>query len=116
MAKFIAGCFLGSIITLAALTLFAGLLYSRAERQLIDDWRKIQPGMTRATVLELLGPPSHDVKPGHGFPDWATKSVPDDYYELHGLLVFTIPAPGPQLLLIYLDSNDRVSFVSSMYT
>ena len=116
MAKLVAGCVVGSIITLVSLTLFAGLLYSRAERQLIDDWRKIQPGMTRATVLELLGKPSYDIKLGQGFPNWATQSVPDNYYETHGLLVFTIPAPGPQLLLVYLESNDRLSFVSSIYT
>ena len=116
MAKFVAGCVAGSIITLVILTLFGGLLYSRAERQLIDDWRKIHPGMTRASVLEVLGKPSYDMNPGHGFPEWANKSVPDNYYETHGLLVFTIPAPGPQLLLVYFDSSDCVSFVSSIYT
>ena len=116
MAKFLAGCIAGSIATLVLLTLFAGLLYSRAERRLIDNWRQVHPGMTRAAVVEILGEPKHDIQPGIGFPTWADKSVPEDYYKTHGLMVFYIPTFGPQLLLVYFDTEDRVSFVSSTYS
>ncbi len=103
-------------MTIVALSLFAGLLHSRAERQLIDNWRQIQPGMERNAVIELLGEPYYHMAPGVGFPAWAEESIPDDYYESHGLLVFYAPAPGPQLLLVYFDSDDHVSFVSSTHT
>ena len=116
MTKFLTGFVAGSLVTLVVLTLFVGLLSSRAERQLIDDWRQIHPLMTRAAVIELLGEPNYYMRLGDGFAGWAEKSVPEDYYKTHGLLVFYIPAPGPQLLLVYFDSDDRVSFVSSTYT
>jgi hypothetical protein len=116
MGKFVSGCIAGSLLTIIALTLFAGLLHSRAERHLIDDWRKIQPGMNKESVLQTLGDPAYDMKLGDGFPAWAEKSVPDDYYKTHALLVFYVPGPGPQLLLVYLDGNGGVSFVSSTST
>ena len=116
MGRFISGCVAGSLLTIVALALFAGLLSSGAERQLIDDWRRIQPGMNRDAVLQTLGKPAYDMKLGDGFPAWAETSVPDDYYKSHSLLVFHVPAPGPQLLLVYLDENGNVSFVSSTYT
>ncbi|MCA9187480.1 MAG: hypothetical protein R3E01_22525 [Pirellulaceae bacterium] len=116
MAKFISGFFVGSVAALVALSLFAGLLCFQSERQLIDQWRKIEPGMERHAVIELLGEPSYDIKLGEDFPGWAEMSIPDDYYQTHGLLVFAVPVPGPQLLLVYFDEDGRVSFVSSTYT
>lgn len=116
MAKFLMGTIVGSILTLAATTIFAGLLSSPAERQLIENWRKVRPGMEKSAVIELLGEPSYEMKLGEGFPAWAEKSVPPEYYKTHGLLVFTVRMTGPQLLLIFIDAEGCVSFVSSTYT
>lgn len=116
MAKFISGLVIGALVTLLVLTLFGGLFYARAKGQLIDQWRQVKPGMERETVVKLIGEPTYDMKLGEGFPSWAEVSVPDDYYQTHGLLVFLVRGPGPQLLLVFLDADDRVSFVSSTYT
>ena len=72
--------------------------------------------MERATITEFLGEPYYDMKLGEGFPAWVEKSVPKDYDKTHGLLVYYVPAPGPQLLLVYLNAEGRVSFVSSTDT
>ena len=116
MKWFVTGIVAGSFITLAALTIVFRLPYAAAERELIDKWRQVHPGMPCAEVVRILGTPSEEWKPGTGFPDWAQKSVPEDYYLNHGLLLFTIMRMGPQLLLVYFDENNRVAFVSSTWT
>lgn len=114
MAKFVVGVIGGSLVTLLAMTIFVGLLSVPAERDLIDNWREIYPGMPYAEVERILGSPSYDMRrPGTGFPEWTEKSVPDDYYVNHRLVVFTIRPMGQRLLLV-LDYNDRVTFVSSI--
>ena len=114
MTKFILGLVVGSLVTIVSLSLFTGLLSARAERHLIADWRLVKPGMERKEVIDMLGKPSLALNVGDGFPYWAERSVPADYSETHGLVVFALPTlPGPQLLLVYLDKEDRVSFVSS---
>jgi hypothetical protein len=116
MGKFLTGMIVGCLATLIALTLFTGLIYVPAERQLIGDWRKIGPGMLRSEVEALLGRPEFHLGPGLGFPPWAERSIPAGYYQTHGLIAFYINAPGPQYLLVFLDEHDRVAFVTSTYT
>ena len=110
------GAIVGALVTGITLTLFSGLLFISAERQLIEDWRKIQPGMERTTVEQILGAPSYDFEIGQGFGPWPHDSLPADYDSNHGLLVFVTGLPGPQVLLVYMDEKNCVSFVSSTTT
>jgi hypothetical protein len=87
-----------------------------AAPRLIEDWRKIQPGMTVEKVESLLGKPNSQFSPGDGYPEFGQRSVPDDYFKNHGLLAYVIPTIEPQVLLIYYDDDDRVVFVSSAPT
>lgn len=116
MSRFLSGCAIGSLVTLIVITLFSGIIFSRAERQLISDWRKILPGMNRDAVIDLFGEPLYDLETGEPFPGWAQQAVPDNYHEKHGLLVFITPTLGPMLLFVFLDAEDSVSFVSSADT
>jgi hypothetical protein len=106
----------GTLVTILALALFAGIQCAPADRELIENWRKIRLGMNRDEVERILGLPDYDIKRGSAFPTWAEKSVPDSYYLNHGLLVFTIRRLGPQLLLVYVDEDDCVVFVSNAPT
>ena len=116
MPNVIIGCAIGTLIGAAIAVFFGGMLGAGAERRLIDEWRKIRPGMTLDEVKSQLGEPSGQYPIGKGFPEWAERSVPDDYYQNHGLLTFVIPMIRPQVLLIYYDGADRVVFVSSVPT
>tara|TARA_B110000495_G_scaffold182009_1_gene177198 strand:- start:1604 stop:1954 length:351 start_codon:yes stop_codon:yes gene_type:complete len=116
MRNFIIGCVIGALVVAVFAVLIGGVLGAGTERRLIDDWRKIQPGMTLDDVKSELGEPSGHFPIGQGFPEWAERSVPNDYFENHGLLTYVIPLIGPQVLLIYYDSDDRVVFVSSVPT
>ena len=108
----VSGCLAGSCLTLVALAIFAGLFHSRAERQLIDEWRRIGPGMNREAVMQRLREPSYAFEPGEANHTWSQPSIPAEYFTIHDLLVFSVPGPGPHLLLVFFDANSRVSFVS----
>lgn len=72
--------------------------------------------MTLDEVTAVLGKPNAKIPVGQGFPEWAERSVPSDYFKQHGLLTYVVPMIAPQVLLIYYDSEDRVVFVSSVPT
>lgn len=116
MKTFATGFLLGTLTVLAVLTLFGGLLYAPAKRELIENWRKIQPGMSTVEVESILGPPNYSFNSGERFPPWASENVPHDYWHGHGLIAYTINRPGPQILIIYTDDNQNVTFVSSVST
>lgn len=116
MKQFIFGGIIGSLLTLIAMMVSSDLFYAQTKYKLIDQWRQVEVGMERKSVIKLLGEPGYDIKPGDGFPTWAEDPVPGDYSATHGLLVFIVDGPGPQLLLVYLDTDGRVSFVSSTHT
>ena len=116
MRNVIIGCVIGALVVAVLAVLFSGVLGVHTERRLIEDWRKIQAGMTLDDVKSELGEPSGQFPIGQGFPEWAERSVPNDFFEKHGLVTYVIPVIGPQVLLIYYDSDDRVVFVSSVPT
>jgi hypothetical protein len=115
MRSFVIGAVVGACVAALALTIWTDLPYAPARAELIAKWRQIQPGMTRDEAIRALGSPAYDFKPG-GYPDWAQVGSPDAFSRDHGLLVFTIRRMGPQLLLVYVDSDGRVAFVSSTPT
>jgi hypothetical protein len=114
MRNIIIGCTIGALVATLLVVLYGGLLNAAADRQLIEAWRKIQPGMPLADAKSELGEPSGQYPLGQGFPEWAQRSVPDDFSKSHGLLTYVIPVLTPQVLLIYYDSDERVVFVSSV--
>lgn len=114
MTKLMLGTVFGSTATIVCLVLFGGLLYSPAQNRLVDTWRKVKPGMSRAEIVEWCGVPSHDFPILREAPAWARETVSEHYGNEWKLLVFTIQGPGPQLLLVFLDQQDRVSFVASV--
>lgn len=116
MRNIIIGCAIGLVLATLLAVLFGIMLGVRAEHQLIEDWRKVQPGMTLDEVKSLFGEPSGQFPVGDGFPEWAERSVPDDYFENHGLITYVSPKIPPQVLLIYFDHDERVVFVSSVPT
>ena len=116
MPRFLLGCLFGILSTSIVLVVFADVQNTRSERQLIEHWRQLQPGQTRTEVIECLGKPLYEFAPGEEFPEWAQASVTNDYNTSHGLLVFITQTPGPQLLLVFVDTNNQVSFVSSVPT
>lgn len=106
----------GAVITLIALVLLAQSMFSASDRELIGAWRSVRVGMTVNQVQAELGEPSYSFEAGEGFSGWAQQGVPDGYDQDHGLLVYRMGFPGPQLLLIYLDAEGQVVFVSSAVT
>jgi hypothetical protein len=112
---FVVGFVIGTVV--ASFMIMSGDLLRRpAERQLIDDWRKIQPGMLVTEVQSLLGESSGRFPRGDSLPLWAEQSVPKDFSQSHGLVTYVIGGIGPQVLLIYFDEQNRVVFVSSTTT
>ncbi len=116
MRSSVIGAVLGACVAALALTIWADLPYAPARAELIAKWRQIRPGMTRNETIHVLGSPTFDFKPGGGYPEWAQLGSPDAFSKDHGLLVFTIARMGPQLLLVYLNRDDKVVFVSSTST
>jgi len=107
---------MGIVVAALFVLVYSGLLRQPAERRLIDDWRKIQPGMLVTEVQTILGEPNGRFPLGDSFPNWAEQSVPNDFYQSHGLVTYVIGGIGPQVLLIYFDEQNRVVFVSSTST
>ena len=116
MRSFFIGAVVGACVAALALAISTDLPYAPARAELIAKWRQIQPGMTRDEAIRALGSPTYDFKPGGGYPEWAQFGSPDAFSKDHGLLVFTIRRMGPQLLLVYVDSDGKVAFVSSTPT
>ena len=115
MRSFVIGAVVGACVAALALTIWTDLPYATARAGLIAKWRQVHPGMTRDEAIRALGAPTYDFKPGC-YPEWAQVGSPDAFRKDHGLLVFTITGMGPQLLLVYVDSDGRVVFVSSIPT
>jgi hypothetical protein len=116
MRSFVIGAVVGACVAALALAISTDLPYAPARAELIAKGRQIQPGMTRDEAIRALGSPTYDFKPGGGYPEWAQFGSPDAFSKDHGLLVFTIRRMGPQLLLVYLNRDDKVVFVSSTST
>lgn len=111
---FTAGLIAGMLLTASfqGVTAIAG----KSSQKLIADWRSVRPGMTVAEVTAVLGVPNGTFPAGKPFPEFASQSVPDKYYENHSVSTYVIPLLKPQVLLIYFDADGVVSYVSSSST
>jgi len=116
MRSSVFGAVLGACVAALALTIWADLPSAPARAELIAKWGQLRPGMTRNDTVHALRSPPFDFKPDGGYPEWAQLGSPGAFSMDHGLLVFTITRMGPQLLLVYLDRDDKVVFVSSTST
>lgn len=117
MLKIAAGFLAGAVTATLSLLLFSGVLFYPAQKELIDKSRLVKLDMPINEVKEILADDGVTHKYGGGFPEWAKRSVPEDYSENHGLITFTTRKGfGPQLLLVYFDERNRVTFITSTDT
>lgn len=105
-------------IALALAVFLLGLTWAgtASKEKLIDSWRVVHPGMSVVEVTSSLGTPDLEIQVGNPFPNWAAKSVPENYFETHGLMTFVTQTPLPEVLLVYFDEDGHVTFVSSCNT
>ncbi len=106
-----AGVVLGGIFT--AVFVFPDI---RTERKLIEQWRRIAPGMNSAEVETLLGEPKYRFETGKTWPHYGGPRFPEEFQSNHGLSVYYVGGVGPQLLLVIDDAEGRVAFVTSAST
>lgn len=116
MRNLIVGFVAGVVAATLVLVSFSSAFRQSSEHRLIEDWRKIRPGMRIAEVQQVLGEPSGQFPLGQPYPEWGGCSVPKDFYLKRGLMTYVVPLLAPQVLLIYYDEDDRVVFVSSVPT
>jgi hypothetical protein len=83
MRNAIFGFLIGALLVVILAVFFGGTFGADAKQRLIDDWRKILPGMTLDEVKSELGEPSGQFPVAQGFPEWAERSVPNDFSRNH---------------------------------
>ena len=91
-------------------------LYAETQSELLEKWRSISPGEHISVVKERYGAENYFVASGEILDAFKDSPALLEYKKTHRVYVYTIDGFGPQLLYVFTDKNDIVTFVVSRPT
>lgn len=115
MTKILISFFSGVLVASLTFVIFSGAVFFPAQNELVEKWQSIDAGMTVNEAIEILGSPDQTYQPNE-LPSWAMRQVSTAYAEKHGILTYSIGTFGPNILLVFFDEDQEVTFVTSTFT